>query len=460
MKTSCFRRLPGFFLLVCIFIFSVPSRYITGGIAYADKPCVIVIDPGHGGMSAGTCQNGLQEKDLNLTVAIAMYEELLQYDNVEVYLTRTNDTDMGLIERADFAAEKDADFLFCLHFNMSPNHNLFGTEIWISAFGKYYSEGMSFGKIQMETMQGLGLYNRGIKTKLLESKEEDYYGIIRQSRAVGIPCALIEHCYLDHKNDEGYYETEDKLKLLGRADAEAAAKYLGLSSQKLGVDYKDYPREKIPVPKKVMKPDDTSPEICTLEEISCDTSNGEVSFSLTATDPESSMLYYSYSMDGGVTWSELFPWQENVDTLNITLTIPSGSPNPQVMFRAYNLYDLPTESNSITYPTFSYGEEPDVEQAEANQALTTSDLESDESSPQDSADETGEDNLTEMPTETSVNASFYIFLGVSLLLACIIFSSVMMANWLVKAVRRARKRRQLKKRIRALSAKRNRNRRW
>lgn len=59
MKTSCFRRLPGFFLLVCIFIFSVPSRYITGGIAYADKPCVIVIDPGHGGMSAGTCQNGL-----------------------------------------------------------------------------------------------------------------------------------------------------------------------------------------------------------------------------------------------------------------------------------------------------------------------------------------------------------------------------------------------------------------
>ena len=63
--------------------------------------------------------DGYTEKDLTMAVASAMEEELKKYDGIEVYVTRQGDADMSLKERADFAASKNADFLFCLHFNTS-----------------------------------------------------------------------------------------------------------------------------------------------------------------------------------------------------------------------------------------------------------------------------------------------------------------------------------------------------
>ena len=47
---------------------------------------------------------------MTMTTALAMYEELLLYDNVEVYLTHQEDEDMSLKARAEFAAQVNADF--------------------------------------------------------------------------------------------------------------------------------------------------------------------------------------------------------------------------------------------------------------------------------------------------------------------------------------------------------------
>ena len=57
---------------------------------------VIVIDPGHGGENEGTIAGTEKEKYMTMTTARAMYEELSLYDNVEVYLTHTEDVDMKL----------------------------------------------------------------------------------------------------------------------------------------------------------------------------------------------------------------------------------------------------------------------------------------------------------------------------------------------------------------------------
>lgn len=319
-----------------------------------EKPYIVVIDPGHGGENLGADHAGYLEKEMTMTVADSMYQELKKYENIEVYLTRTDDTDMSLKERAEFAGNKNADFLFCLHFNMSPQHNLFGSEVWISAFDEYYSKGMSFGKIQIDAMKEIGLYSRGIKTKLMKSKVADYYGIIRESRKCGVPCALIEHCHLDESRDEGYFETEEKLRELGKTDATSVAKYFKLRSSELGVDYSDYPVEEIPVPDHVMAPDETIPEICSFREITCDRKTGDIKVSLTAKDSDCPILYYSYSINGGITWSKLYPWEENKDTLVFTINIPSGRSLPSLMFRAHNLYDRYTISNRKVYPRFDY----------------------------------------------------------------------------------------------------------
>lgn len=205
-----------------------------------DGELVIVIDPGHGGKNLGADYNGFLEKEMNMTVASAMYEELTKYEGITVYMTHTStDTDMSIQERADFAASVNADFLFCLHFNMSPDNKLFGSEVWVSAFGDENREGYRFGCVQMDTMSEMGLFLRGVKTRFNE-KGSDYYGILRFCEEYHIPAALIEHCHIDHDTDVGFCDSEEDLIAFGVADATSVAKYFGLKSEVLGVDYSSY----------------------------------------------------------------------------------------------------------------------------------------------------------------------------------------------------------------------------
>ena len=85
---------------------------------------IIVIDPGHGGDNEGTLEGPAQEKKMTMVTALAMYEELTKYDNVDVYLTHTDDVTMSLADRAQFAADRNADFLFSIHYNASMDHDL------------------------------------------------------------------------------------------------------------------------------------------------------------------------------------------------------------------------------------------------------------------------------------------------------------------------------------------------
>lgn len=123
--------------------------------AYAAQPVVVAIDPGHGGENLGAECNGYTEKNMTMIVALAMKEELEKYEGIEVYLTREEDKDMSLEERAEYAASRNADFLFCLHFNMSAEHDLFGSEVWVSAFGEEYQEGYAFASGEMELFESL-----------------------------------------------------------------------------------------------------------------------------------------------------------------------------------------------------------------------------------------------------------------------------------------------------------------
>lgn len=317
-----------------------------------DGNIIIVIDPGHGGENLGAEYDTYLEKEMNMTVANAMAEELSKYEGITVYLTHTTDEDMSLKERAEFAKDVNADFLFCLHFNMSVKHDLFGSEVWVSAFGDQYAQGASYGEIQMQAMKEMGLYLRGVKTKL-NDRGTDYYGILRHCTEFQIPAALIEHCHLDQVNDSVFCDSEEELIAFGKADAECVAKYFGLKSEILGVDYSDYEVPFVKTPSEAVQPDETAPEICYIEEVSANYETGEVQIQITGDDADSSMLYFSYSLDAGQTYSELKAWP-GFDTFCFTFTVPSGT-TPIVRVRVYNLFDLYTESNDLTFQSFLYG---------------------------------------------------------------------------------------------------------
>ena len=80
----------------------------------------MVIDPGHGGRQPGAHYSGVSEKEINLAVALKL-EALLTARGYQVVMTRSDDTGIGLYERAELANASGADLFVSLHSNAMAN---------------------------------------------------------------------------------------------------------------------------------------------------------------------------------------------------------------------------------------------------------------------------------------------------------------------------------------------------
>lgn len=90
----------------------------------------VVIDPGHGGRNGGTrTPSGLVEKDLTLDISLRL-AELLEASGFEVLLTRRDDVEMSLAERAGFANHSEADLFLSVHVNWIENRRVRGVETY------------------------------------------------------------------------------------------------------------------------------------------------------------------------------------------------------------------------------------------------------------------------------------------------------------------------------------------
>lgn len=79
----------------------------------------IVIDPGHGGRDRGAVNNFLCEKDLNLAISLQT-RDLFQRQGYDVYMTRTDDTFIPLLDRADAGNILNAAAFISIHNNSIP----------------------------------------------------------------------------------------------------------------------------------------------------------------------------------------------------------------------------------------------------------------------------------------------------------------------------------------------------
>lgn len=95
----------------------------------------VVIDPGHGGHDHGTTgPTGLTEKDLVLDVGLRLGALLEQRMGCQVIYTRSNDTFVGLEERAVLANNNRADLFLSIHANATPYRNISGAEVYYLNF--------------------------------------------------------------------------------------------------------------------------------------------------------------------------------------------------------------------------------------------------------------------------------------------------------------------------------------
>ena len=378
---------------------------------------VIVIDPGHGGSNEGLNYDGFLEKDMNLVTAKAMQELLQQYDHTEVYITNPDKKDMTLKERAEYAKSVEADVMVSLHFNMSENHTMYGSEVWIPSTGLANAKMHALGDIILSQLSEHGLTIRGVKTRL-NDRGTDYYGIIRESAALDLPCILVEHAYADHAMDRAYMDSPEDWQEMGRLDATAVAKYYGLVSTSLGNDYSAYVKNGYRAPETAVSHDTTEPETAVLTWTGAE--EDTQLYTLTGTDAQSRLVYYDYSTDGGKTWSDLLPFDEAGTEIHII----GQTPEQEICARLYNGYFLFTQTNSVTRTAEELGI---VTQTENVTDVLTAGEENLQETEQENLQETEQESLQESRQEQAAGgkdpgSSLPIFGMGALLFAALFFA--------------------------------------
>lgn len=160
---------------------------------------VIVLDAGHGGRDQGTSAGDVLEKDINLSM-VKKLAELLDDDKIDILLTRTEDTKIGLEERAEFANKNKADLFISLHCNYCED------DTGVQGLECYYREDSEEGEALathiVDAFQGEDrVINRGTRTA--------NFRVLCNTR---MPAVLVEMGYLssqaerDKLTDEAYQD--------------------------------------------------------------------------------------------------------------------------------------------------------------------------------------------------------------------------------------------------------------
>ena len=206
------------------------------------RDIVVVLDPGHGGSDSGATCNGLLEKDVNLKVAQRCLAELEQYAGVKVYMTRYDDTYVGLGERTDIARSYNCDAFVSIHMNSGGGT---GVEVWYPN-GNYREDisdtGYGIAGNILDNIVSLGMRKRGLKIRNSESGNTypdgtiaDYYSVIYTSKLKGFAGIIVEHGFMDGDYDK--LSDDNFLTQLGVADATGIASYFKLNK---GENLDDY----------------------------------------------------------------------------------------------------------------------------------------------------------------------------------------------------------------------------
>lgn len=223
------------------------SRHATGGMT-------ICLDPGHGGSDSGANAFGTKESDLTLKIAQYCKEELSKYD-VNVVMTRTTDTRlseeaaMDLKNRVEVAKKAGASYFISIHINSAANSAAKGAEVYYpntSGNKNLSSNGQNLAKAIQKQLTALGLYDRGIKIRNYTdgttsydptSSDKDYYGVIRYAKEANITGLIVEHCFINNKDEfDKYLGSNAKLQQLGIADARGIVSALGLQAKNQSLD--------------------------------------------------------------------------------------------------------------------------------------------------------------------------------------------------------------------------------
>jgi N-acetylmuramoyl-L-alanine amidase len=188
----------------------------------------VVIDAGHGGKDPGAIGvNGLQEKDVNLDIALKLRDDLKQAGN-EVVMTRVDDHFLSLGERVDLTNTQQADLFVSIHANSYSRPATRGTMVL------YYDDAYPQEDYPASNrMKALTSFSKSLAQGVLDSLVKQA-GTVNQgltpsavyvTRMGSIPSILVETAFLSNAQDAAMLANDEFRKQLASGIAQGIATF-------------------------------------------------------------------------------------------------------------------------------------------------------------------------------------------------------------------------------------------
>ncbi|PZU91802.1 MAG: N-acetylmuramoyl-L-alanine amidase [Pseudanabaena sp.] len=175
---------------------------------------VILVDPGHGGRDPGAIGNGIQEKNVVLSMSLLLGQSL-QSMGYTVYYSRTNDVEIDLAPRVALAERVNADAFVSIHANSldSRNSRVNGVET-------FHARGSAVGQelaryIQSQIIGATRANDRGVKAA-------GFYVIAKTS----MPAVLVETGFVTNPTEAANLNNPNYQKLMADAIARGVDQFM------------------------------------------------------------------------------------------------------------------------------------------------------------------------------------------------------------------------------------------
>jgi len=177
----------------------------------------VYIGVAHGGADAGAIGNGFRESDLALRVSLHC-DKALRNSGIATMISRISDVSFPSTQKIPQANAFKPDVCLDIHFNSSATGSGNGVE---SFYTPNNAEEAKLANILCAGLSKLGLANRGAKP----SQGAFSFGMVLNTTGVS---NLVECAFINSPIDKKYYDTEEKLELIGRTIAKGVCEYLGV----------------------------------------------------------------------------------------------------------------------------------------------------------------------------------------------------------------------------------------
>ena len=158
---------------------------------------IIIIDAGHGGTEPGSVKQGIQEKDINLQIALQL-QKRLEAKGYKVVMTRDDDTAISLKNRAKLANQAKGDLLISIHQNSFRDASVHGIEVYYNS-DKTTNDQQLAQMIQESLINETGAKNRGIHSD---------NGLV-VTRETIMPAVLVETAFISNDDELDLIMSDD-----------------------------------------------------------------------------------------------------------------------------------------------------------------------------------------------------------------------------------------------------------